>query len=179
MEFIWNLRPNSWKHAYRHSWQSSLLTIPPCICSPCETVQAGKDCGVQNPVSECSCEHHSHAHQILTHRERHVSFSLNFHVSRYLSLLQQLFSVRSIVLSFCSAQGRYVLSVVLGTLCLSWTTLLFRVLQHSSSAEPLASKQFPPSASNVQQPFYCKSIVLLSIKKTPPKLYWNNILRFH
>jgi len=44
------------------------------------------------------------------------------------------------MLSFC--RGRYVLSMALGTLRLSWTTLLFRVLQHSSSAEALAAKQF-------------------------------------
>lgn len=101
MEFTWNLRPNSWKQACWHSRQSNLLTVLLCICSPGETVRAGKDCGGQNPFSECSCEHHSHAYQPLTHWDKHFSLNLNVHISHYLSLPHWLFSLCSVVLSLC------------------------------------------------------------------------------
>lgn len=87
----------------KYSHSSSLLSLWDATCR--------KGLRALNPVSESNCEHHSHTHQILMHGERRVSLSLNFHVFRYLSLLHQLFSACSIMLSLCITQGRYVLKV--------------------------------------------------------------------
>lgn len=179
MEFIWNLRPNSWKQAYPQSWQNNLLTVPFRICSPCETVHAGNGHGVQNLVSDHSCEHDCHAPHTLTRKERHVSLNLNFHVSYYLSFLHQFFSACSIVLSSCSVQGRHVLSVDSGHALPQLDNCAFQNATTSQQCRATGFKAIPMISIESPGDLLLQINCSITHKKKTQKLYLNSVLKLH